>query len=58
MVIPMLIAQFSCLWDKVEDVGEYLDPDFYFFTYKRNKNGNFGIYGSTEEYPGKKQKDF
>ena len=46
------------MWDKVEDVGDYLDLDFYFFTYKRNKNGNFGIYGSTEEYPGKKRKGF
>ena len=37
----------------VEDGGEYLDPGSYFITYKRKRNGNFGIVGSTEEYPGK-----
>jgi hypothetical protein len=41
------------MWDKVKDVGEYLDPDDYFLTYKRKQNGNFGVRGSTEEYPGK-----
>ena len=47
------------MWDMVEDGGEYLDPDIYFVTYKRKQNGNFGIHGSTEEYPGKKcERDF
>jgi hypothetical protein len=44
------------MWDVVEDGEEYLDSAYYFVTYKRNENGNFGIYGSTEEYPGKRRK--
>ena len=41
------------MWDIVEDGGGYLDPVIYFVTYIRKPNGNFGILGSTEEYPGK-----
>jgi len=44
------------MWPMVEDGGEYLDPGSYFITYKRKRNGNFGIVGSTEEYPGKMRK--
>ena len=44
------------MWDMVEDGGEYLDPGYYFVTYKRKRNGKFGIHGSTEEYPRKLRK--
>jgi hypothetical protein len=45
------------VWEMVdEDRGEYLHPGFYFVTYKRKKNGNFSINGSTEEIPGKRVK--
>jgi hypothetical protein len=44
------------MWDMLEDGGEYLDPGNYFVTYERKGSGNFGIHGSTEEYPGKIRK--
>jgi hypothetical protein len=44
------------LSDRVEVTGEYLDPSDYIVAYQRKGNGNFGIDGSTEEYPGKIQR--
>ena len=41
-------------WEMAGEEREYLDPVFYFVTYHRKPNGNFGINRSPEEFPGKK----
>jgi hypothetical protein len=43
-------------WEMADEEGEYLDPVFYFVTYHRKPNGNFGINRFPEEFPGRKRK--